>query len=110
MGRRWSRGHKAQDQGHKKYPRPKTALSRRDPFKGKDAGASVLKKNYKIFKNLFQAFNKKIFKSFFQVISKKQNQKISKKQIILQKNDLQNFKDSKNTDVLELRTGQFSRT
>ena len=44
------------------------------------------------------------------MFSKKQNQKISKKTSFSTKNDLQNFKDSKNTAVLELKTGQFSRT
>ena len=43
------------------------------------------------------------------LFSKKQNQKISKKSFST-KNDLQNFKDSKNTAVLEPRTGQFLRT
>ena len=41
---------------------------------------------------------------FFSGNLKKQNQKISKKQIFLQKNDLQNFKDSKNTAVLKPKT------
>ena len=33
---RWSRVHKAQGQGHKKKPRPRTALSRTDPLEAKD--------------------------------------------------------------------------
>ena len=44
------------------------------------------------------------------MFSKKQNQKISKKTSFSPKNNQQNFKDSKNTDVLEPRTKQFSRT
>ena len=49
-------------------------------------------------------------KFFVQVFSKKQNQKISQKTSFSTKNDLQTFKDSKTTAVLEPRTGQFSRT
>ena len=42
------------------------------------------------------------------VCSQKNKIKTSpKKQVFLQKNDLQNFKDSKNTAVLEPRTGNF---
>ena len=52
-----------------------------------------------------QVFSKKkVFKIFFQAISKKNG---------LEKNfsaDLQNFNHSKNSAVLEARTGQFSRT
>ena len=84
----------------KKYPRPKTALSRTDPFFGKDTGASVLQKKIMIMSP----------KIFFQLFSKKQNQKISKKTSFSTKNDLQNVKDSKNTAVFEPRTGQFLRT
>ena len=46
-------------------------------------------------------------KKFFQVFSKKQNQKISKKTSFFTENDLQNFKNSKNTAALEPRTGQY---
>ena len=47
---------------------------------------------------------KKVFKIFFQVISKKNGlEKIFSV-------DLQNFNHSKNSAVLEPRTGQFSRT
>ena len=53
--------------------------------------------------------NNKVFEIFFQVFSKKLTQKISKKTSFSTKNKLQNFKDSKNTAVLEPRTGQFSR-
>ena len=53
--------------------------------------------------------NNKVFKSFFSGVLKKQNQKISKKTSFSTKNDVQIFKDSKNTAVLEPRTGQFSR-
>ena len=33
---RWSRGHKAQGQGHKKNPRPRTAVSRTHALEAKD--------------------------------------------------------------------------
>ena len=36
---RWSRGHKARGQGHKKNPRPRTALPRTDPLEAKDRNA-----------------------------------------------------------------------
>ena len=39
-------------QGHKKNPRPRTALSRTDPLEAKDTVASVLQKK-KVFKNFF---------------------------------------------------------
>ena len=92
----------AKAKGQKKNPRPRsrTALTRTDPLEAKDknargqakdTGASVLQ-------------NKKVFKTIFQAISKIKG---------LQKNftgDLQNFNNSKNTAVLEQRTGQFSRT
>ena len=74
MEQRWSRGHKAQGQGHKKISRPRT-----DPLeaKAKDQGhrrkCSPKKKSSKIFfmrfkkkqvlKNFFQA--KKVFKKLF---------------------------------------------
>ena len=36
---RWSRGHKARGQGHKKNPRPRTAFPRTDPLEAKDRNA-----------------------------------------------------------------------
>ena len=80
----------------KKYPRPKTALSRTDLSRARTQVQVFSKKN--------------VFKNFFLGVLKKQNQKISKKTSFSTKNDLQNFKDFKNTAVLEPRTGQFSRT
>ena len=47
-------------------------------------------------------------KNFFQVFSKNQNQKISKKASFSTKNDLQNFKGSKNTK--NLRAGTVFRS
>ena len=60
---------RTQGQGHKKNPRPRTALPRTDPFKAKDTCGSVLQK-------------KKVHKKFFQTIYKIstiQNQYNSKK-------------------------------
>ena len=59
-----------------------------------------------------QVFSKKkIFKIFFQAIFKRGKQKRSS-QIFSEVSGIfqQNFNDSKNTAVLELRTEQFSRT
>ena len=36
---RWSRGHKARGQGHKKNPRPRTAFPRTEPLEAKDRNA-----------------------------------------------------------------------
>ena len=36
---RWSRGHKARGQGHKKNPRPRTAFPRTDTLEAKDRNA-----------------------------------------------------------------------
>ena len=54
---------------------------------------------------------KNIFKKFFQAISKREKQKRSS-QIFREVSGVfqQNFNDSKNSAVLEPRTGQFSRT
>ena len=83
----------------------KNIRGQRQPFRGKTLSRA---------RTQAQVFCKKIIirssKIFFQVISKKQNQKISKKTSFSTKNDLQNFKDSKNTAVLEPRSGQFLRT
>ena len=75
-------------------PRPRT----------KDTGASVLKKkSSKIFFKRSQK-KKKVFTKIFQAISTKKRfpKKFSSAS--------QNFNNSKNTAVLEPRTGQFSRT
>ena len=52
-----------------------------------------------------------VFKKFFSgVLKTTKSKNLQKKTSFSTKNDLQNFKDSKNTTVLEPRTGQFSRT
>ena len=108
---RWSRGHKArgqgQGQGHKKNPRPRprprTAFPRTDTLEAKDRNArgqgqgprtqaQVLSKKKKVFTKIFQAISTK--KRFLKNFSSAP----------------QNFNNSKNSAVLEPRTGQFSRT
>ena len=110
---RWSRGHKARGQGHKKkkrgqgqlfreqtLSRPRTALPRTDPLEAKDRNAQgqghkrksspkTKKRSSKFFSGVFHL--KTPSKIFFS-------------------GDLQNFSDSKNSAVLEPRIGQFSRT
>ena len=70
---RWSRGHKARGQGHKKNPRPRprTAFPRTDTLEAKDRNArgqgqgprtqsaSALQKKKKVFTKVFQAISKK---------------------------------------------------
>ena len=77
----------------------KNIRGQRQPFRGQTFSRETTQA---------QVFSKKIIirssKFFFQVFSKKQNQKISKTTSFSTKNDLQNFKDSKNTAVLEPRT------
>ena len=107
---RWSRGHKAQGQGHKKNPRPRprTAFPRTDTLEAKDRNArgqgqgprtqaQVLSKKKKKKK-------KKAFREIFQAISTKKRfpKNFS--------NTPQNFNNLKNSAVLKPRTGQFSRT
>ena len=65
---RWSRGHKARGQGHKKNPRPRTAFPRTDTLEAKDRNAQgqgprtqsqvLSKKKKKVFTKIFQALHK----------------------------------------------------
>ena len=96
---RWSRGHKARCQGHKKNPRPRpsTAFPRTDTLEAKDRNAQgqgprtqaqVLSKKEKVFTKIFQAIStKKRFPKNFSSAPR-------------------NFNFSKNSAVLEPRTGQ----
>ena len=99
---RWGRGHKARGQGHKKNPRPRprTAFPRTDTLEAKDRNArgqgprtqaQVLSKKKNLHKNFSSDFHKKRFPKNFSSAP-------------------QNFNNSKNSAVLEPRTGQFSRT
>ena len=77
-------------------PRPRT----------KDISASALQKKKKVFTKIFQAISekKKVFTKIFQAISTK------KRFPKYFSSALQNFNNSKNSAVLEPRTGQFSGT
>ena len=130
---RWSRGHKARGQGHKKNPRPRpsTAFPRTDTLEAKDRNArgqgqgprtqaQVLSKKKNFFSGDLQNRKKKVFSKIFQAISKKKKKKVFTEnfQAISTKKRFptnfssapQNFNNSKKTAVLEPRTGQFSRT
>ena len=123
---RWSRGHKAHGQGHKKNlrPRPRTAFPRTDTLEAKDSlsenrhfrgqgqecsrprtQAQVLSKKKKgldkSFSGDLKKKKKKVFTKIFQAISTKK--RFSKDF----SSAPQNFNYSKNTAVLEPRTGQF---
>ena len=119
---RWSRGHKArgQGQGHKEIrgqgqgqpfrgqtlSRPRTGMLE---AKAKDQGHKRKRspKQKKVFTKIFQTISekkKKVFTKILQAISTKKR---------FPKNFSsapQNFNNSKNTAVLEPRTGQFLRT
>ena len=98
VNQRWSRGHKARGQGRKKNPRPRTAFPRTDTLEAKDRNARGQGHKRKC------SPKKKVFTKIFQAISTKKR---------FPKNFStapQNFNNSKNTAVLEPRTGQFSRT
>ena len=97
-----------------KNPRPRTAFPRTDPLKAKDRNArgqgprtqvQVLSKKKRSSQKFFRRYpKKKVFTKIFQEISRKKR---------LLKNFSsapQNFNNSKNSAVLEPRTGQFSRT
>ena len=113
---RWSPGHKArgQGQGHKKIrgqgqpfrgqtlSRPRTGM-----LEAKDTSASALQKKKKgLHKNFSGDLKKKkkVFTKIFQAISTKK--RFSKNF----SSAPHNFNNSKNSAVLEPRTGQFSRT
>ena len=124
---RWSRGHKARGQGHKKNPRPRprTAFPRTDTLEAKDGNArgqgqecsrprprtkdtsaSALQKKKKGLHKTFSGDlqKKKVFTKIFQAIST--NKRFPKNF----SSAPQNFNNSKNSAVLEPRTGQFLRT
>ena len=104
---RWSRGQKArgQGQGHKKI----RGQGQGQPFRGqtlsrprtKDTSASALQKKKGLHKNFSGDLKKKIF--FLAISTKKRFPKNFS-------SAPQNFNISKNSAVLEPRTGQSSRT
>ena len=95
----------------------KNIRGQRQPFRGETLSraktqAQVFSKEIIIrsLKIFFTRLTKRSSKVFFRWSQKNKIKKSPKNKLFYKKNDLQNFKDSKNTDVLELRTGQFSRT
>ena len=107
---RWNRGHKArgQGQGHKKNPRPRprTAFPRTDTLEAKDRNARGQGQGPRTQAQVFskKKKKKKVFTKIFQAIS-------TKKRFLKNFSTApQNFNNSKNSAVLEPRTGQFSRT
>ena len=114
---RWSRGHKARGlgQGHKKnrgqgqgqpfrgqtLSRPRTGM-----LKAKDTSASALQ-NHKNFLGDLKKKKKKKKKVFTKIFLAVSTKKRFPKNF---SSASQNFSNSKNTAVLEPRTGQFSRT
>ena len=103
---RWSRGHKARGQGHKKNPRPRprTAFPRTDTLEAKDRNArgqgprtqaQVLSKKKKVFTKIFQAIStKKRFPKNFSSASEKFNNS---------KNSLSSSRGQANFQGLDLR-------
>ena len=113
---RWSRGHKArgQGQGHKKNPRPRTAFPRTDTLEAKDRNARG--QGHKRKCSPKKSSSQKFFRRSPKKKEKRSSQKFFKRSP--RKNVFQKifqalhkiFYNSKNTAVLEPRTGQFSRT
>ena len=83
-------------------PRPRTAFPRTDTLEAKDRNARGQDQGHK--RKCAPKKKKKIFTKIFQAISTKKRfpKKFSSAS--------QNFNNSKNSAVLEPRTGQFSRT
>ena len=88
---RWSRGHKARGQGHKKNPRSRPAFPRTDTLEAKDRNARGQGQGPRTQAQVLFKKKKTSSQKFF-------------------RRSPQNFNNSKNTAVLEPRTGQFSRT
>ena len=100
---RWSRRHKArgQGQGHKENPRPRprTAFPRTDTLEAKDRNARGQGQGPRTQAQVLSKKKKKVFTKIFQPISTKTR---------FPKNFSsapQNFNNSKNSAVLEPRTG-----
>ena len=109
-GQSCSQGYKTRGQGHKKISEAKDNPFEDRPFLGQGHRRKCSPKkdsNNMIFKNFFLHLKKNRSSKIFSGDLKKQNQKISKKTNSSTKNDLQNFKDSKNTAVLEPRMAIF---
>ena len=119
MNQRWSRGHKARGlgQGHKKNPRPRPVFPRTDPLEAKDRNARGQGQGRRTQAQVLSK-KKRSSQKFFRAISKKKrsSQKIFKRSPQKKRfpknfsSAPRNFNNSKNSAVLEPRTGQFSRT
>ena len=105
LNQRWSRGHKARGQGQgqpfrgQTLSRPRTGmLEAKDQGHKRKCSQKKKRSSQKFFR---RSPKKKVFTKIFQAISTKKR---------FPKNfssDTQNFNNSKNTAVLEPRTGQF---
>ena len=79
QNQRWSRGHKARGQGHKKNPRPRTAFPRKDTLEAKVRNAQGQghkrkcspKKKKRSSQKFFKQFSRKnVFQKIFQALHK----------------------------------------
>ena len=96
---RWSRGHKARDQRNQKSEaKAKDSPSENRPSRGQGQECSRPRTPAQVFSK-----KKRSPKIFFRRSPKKGHQKFFS-------GDRQNFNNSKNSAVLEPRTGQFLRT
>ena len=93
---------RGQGQGHRKNPRPRTAFSRTDTLEAKDQGhkRSALQKKRSSQKFFRRSQKKKVFAKIFPAISTKKRFPKNVSSIP------QNFNNSKDSAVLEPRTGQ----
>ena len=105
-----SRGHKDRNQGQgQSFPGQTLLRPRTGMLEAKDTGVSVPPPKKNVVKFFFQAISKKKGQIFFQAISKRGKQeKFSQNFFEVSVVFQQNFNDSKNSVVLEPRTGQFS--
>ena len=62
---RWSRGHKARGQGHKKNPRPRTAFPRADTLEAKDRNGRGQGQGPRTQAQVLSKKKKKVFTKFF---------------------------------------------
>ena len=99
---RWSRGHKARGQRHKKNPRPRTAFPRTDTLEAKDRNARGLGQGPRTQAQVLSKKKRKkkgLHKNFSGYLHKKRFPKNFS-------SAPQDFNNSKNSAVLGPRTGQ----
>ena len=109
---RLSRGHKArgQGQGHKKNPRPRTAFPRTDTLEAKDRNARGQGQGPRTQAQVLSKKKKRSSQKYFRRSQKKKAISTKKRFPKIFSSAPHNFNNSKNSAVLEPRTGQFSRT